>query len=225
MNTIFIYVFTSIGFGKFHYYLLFICGSLYTAVAFSFTSVSFIIPSAQCDFKMTSTHKGLLNGAMIFGKPFVHLIIYLLINCFKHDVSFFFLGMLMGSFIWGYVADSRGRKFTLVVSMMIDGLFNLLSSVAQVYPMFILCRLLSGFGWVNKILSIYSYSITIEKTFYLFCEDKLVIMICRVSSVSVLFSYLVEFLNTKYREKFLTWMEMFWTNGLILLPCKYYTLN
>ncbi|XP_022182076.1 synaptic vesicle glycoprotein 2B-like isoform X1 [Myzus persicae] len=150
-----------VGFGYFHYYLLFICGSLYTAIAFSVTSVSFIIPSAQCDFQMTSSHKGLLNGAMM-------------------------IGMLMGSFIWGYVADTKGRRFTLIICMLMDGFFNILSSVSQVYSIFIFCRLLSGFG---------------------------------VSGATTLFSYLVEFLNIKYREKFLSWMEMFWTSGIILLPC------
>ncbi|VVC44488.1 Hypothetical protein CINCED_3A025275 [Cinara cedri] len=133
---------------------------MYTAIAFSVTSVSFIIPSAQCDFQMNSTRKGLLNGIMM-------------------------IGMLVGSLIWGYVADSKGRRFTLIISMLMDGFFNLLSSVSQVYPVFLVCRLISGFG---------------------------------VSSTSILFSYLVEFLNLKYREKFLAWMEMFWTSGLILLP-------
>jgi len=121
------------------------CGSIYTAIAFSVTSVSFIIPSAQCDFKMTSTHKGLLNGAMMFGKPslFGYSVIWCYAICNYLQI---FSGMLIGSFIWGYVADSRGRKFTLVVSMTMDGFFNLLSSVSQSYPLFILCRLLSGFG-------------------------------------------------------------------------------
>lgn len=57
--------------------------------------------------------------------------------------------MLVGSFIWGYVADSKGRRFTLVVSMLMDGFFNILSGFSQVYPMFILCRLISGFGYTN----------------------------------------------------------------------------
>lgn len=56
------------GFGKFHYYILFVCGSLFAAVAISVTSVSFIMPSAHCDFKMTSVHKGLLNGATMMGE-------------------------------------------------------------------------------------------------------------------------------------------------------------
>lgn len=55
--------------------------------------------------------------------------------------------MLIGSFIWGYVADSRGRRFTLIICMLMDGLFNILSSVSQMYSIFIFCRLLSGFGY------------------------------------------------------------------------------
>lgn len=56
------------GIGRFHYYLLFISGSLYLANAISVTSLSLILPLAQCDFHMTSTHKGLLNGALMMGK-------------------------------------------------------------------------------------------------------------------------------------------------------------
>uniref|UniRef100_A0A2H8TZZ2 Synaptic vesicle glycoprotein 2A n=1 Tax=Melanaphis sacchari TaxID=742174 RepID=A0A2H8TZZ2_9HEMI len=150
-----------VGFGHFHYYLLFICGSLFAAFAFSVTSVSFVVPSAQCDFYMTSVHKGILNGASM-------------------------IGMFTGSFIWGYIADSKGRRYALIVSMMMDGVFSIISSVSQIYPVLIFCRLMSGFG---------------------------------VSGATVLYSYLGEFINAKYREKFLCWMEIFWTSGIILLPC------
>lgn len=61
-----------IGFGKFHYYLLFICGSFFGIVAISITSVSFVVPSAQCDFKMTSVHKGLLNGIAMIGTSWIY---------------------------------------------------------------------------------------------------------------------------------------------------------
>lgn len=43
----------------------------------------------------------------------------------------------------------------------------------------------------------------------------------RVSGATVIYSYLGEFVNNKYREKFLCWMEMFWTGGIITLPCNY----
>lgn len=39
-------------------------------------------------------------------------------------------------------------------------------------------------------------------------------------AMGICFPYLGEFQQTKYREKILCWMEMFWTLGVILLPCK-----
>uniref|UniRef100_A0A2H8TZE7 Synaptic vesicle glycoprotein 2B n=1 Tax=Melanaphis sacchari TaxID=742174 RepID=A0A2H8TZE7_9HEMI len=150
-----------IGFGSFHYYILFICGSLFATISISVTSVSFIIPSAQCDFQMTSIHKGILNGASM-------------------------IGMFFGCFISGYLADSKGRKYTLILCMMIDSIFNLISSISQIYPILIFCKLMSGFG---------------------------------ISGVTVFYSYLGEFVSTKDREKYLCWMELFWTFGVILLPC------
>lgn len=39
-------------------------------------------------------------------------------------------------------------------------------------------------------------------------------------AMGICFPYLGEFQQTKYREKILCWMEMFWTIGVIILPCK-----
>ncbi|XP_025413829.1 synaptic vesicle glycoprotein 2A-like isoform X2 [Sipha flava] len=150
-----------VGIGRFHHCLLSICGSLYLANAISVTSLSLVLPLAQCDFHMTSAHKGVLNGALM-------------------------TGMVVGSFIWGYVADTKGRRYTLVVSILMDGICNLFSSVSQVYPIFLMCRLLSGFG---------------------------------LSSIPIMYLYLVEFLDAKYRERYLAWMGIFWSIGLIILPC------
>lgn len=36
--------------------------------------------------------------------------------------------------------------------------------------------------------------------------------------MGICFPYLGEFQPTKYREKILCWMEMFWTLGIIVLP-------
>lgn len=37
-------------------------------------------------------------------------------------------------------------------------------------------------------------------------------------AMGICFPYLGEFQATKYREKCLCWMEMFWTVGVIVLP-------
>lgn len=38
--------------------------------------------------------------------------------------------------------------------------------------------------------------------------------------MGICFPYLGEFQPTRYREKILCWMEMFWTGGIIVLPGK-----
>lgn len=43
--------------------------------------------------------------------------------------------------------------------------------------------------------------------------------------MGICFPYLGEFQPTKYREKILCWMEMFWTVGIIALPGLIYWLN
>lgn len=68
------------GFGKFHYYLLIVCGMIYMNTAIGITIISFVLPSATCDFKMSSKDKGLLTAAPMLGK-FVPSAIYLLAIC------------------------------------------------------------------------------------------------------------------------------------------------
>lgn len=63
------------GFGKFHYFLLIVCGMIYMNTAIGITIISFVLPSATCDFKMSSKDKGLLTAAPMLGK-FVPSIIY-----------------------------------------------------------------------------------------------------------------------------------------------------
>lgn len=40
--------------------------------------------------------------------------------------------------------------------------------------------------------------------------------------MGICFSYLGEFQSTRYRETVLSWMELFWTIGLLGLPCNIY---
>lgn len=58
------------GFGKFHFYLLIVCGMIYMNTAIGITIISFVLPSATCDFRMSSSDKGLLTAAPMLGKIF-----------------------------------------------------------------------------------------------------------------------------------------------------------
>ncbi|XP_023941835.1 synaptic vesicle glycoprotein 2C isoform X1 [Bicyclus anynana] len=149
------------GFGRFHFCLLAITGLIYANTAIGITIVSFVLPAATCDFKMTSADKGWLTAAPM-------------------------LGMVIGSYFWGCLADTKGRKVVLVSTLLLDGFIGILSSFVQILPIFMACRFVNGFAVAG--------------------------------AMGICFPYLGEFQQTKYREKILCWMEMFWTLGVILLP-------
>lgn len=56
------------GHGKFHYWLLLVCGWANAADAVEILCVSFLLPSAECDLRMTSADKGLLSGMVFLGR-------------------------------------------------------------------------------------------------------------------------------------------------------------
>lgn len=149
------------GFGWFHYNMLALCGMIYMNTAIGVTILSFVLPVATCDFQMTSSDKGWLTAAPM-------------------------LGMLVGSYFWGCLADTKGRKRVLIATLLGDALCGLVSSLSQHFLFFLLVRLLNGFNVAG--------------------------------AMGICFPYLGEFQPTKYREKILCWMEMFWTVGIIVLP-------
>jgi len=60
------------GYGKFHYILLGICGLVSTSEEMDVISMSFILPSAQCDLDLNTHTKGWLNCIIFIGE-FVEL--------------------------------------------------------------------------------------------------------------------------------------------------------
>ncbi|TKS84887.1 Synaptic vesicle glycoprotein 2C [Collichthys lucidus] len=68
------------------------------------------------------------------------------------ESSIVYLGMMFGAFFWGGLSDKLGRKQCLLISMSVNGFFAFLSSFVQGYSMFLLCRMVSGFGrWSPKL--------------------------------------------------------------------------
>lgn len=55
---------------------------------------------------------------------------------------------MIGGYLWGYLADQRGRRKVLVVSLAINGLFGGLASLAPWFWLFLLLRFISGIGYV-----------------------------------------------------------------------------
>ena len=110
------------GFGRFHYWLLFVCGWANASDAIEILCISFVLPSATCDLDLTSGDKGWLSATT-------------------------FIGMLIGGYIWGSIGDTIGRKKTLMIAMYVNALFGILSSLSQTKGFFFAFRFFSGLGY------------------------------------------------------------------------------
>jgi VNT family MFS transporter (synaptic vesicle glycoprotein 2) len=120
------------GYGKFHYLLLAICGLVSTSEEMDVISMSFILPSAQCDLHLTTEAKGWLN-------------------------SIIFIGMMAGAYAWGSVADSLGRKKVLIVISFMNAICIVASSFSQTYELFMVFRFLNGAALGGSGPVIWSY--------------------------------------------------------------------
>lgn len=56
------------GYGRFHYFLLMVCGFVSTSEEMDVISMSFILPSAQCDLHLSTHAKGWLNSIIFIGQ-------------------------------------------------------------------------------------------------------------------------------------------------------------
>lgn len=107
------------GYGKFHYLLLAICGLVSTSEEMDVISMSFILPSAQCDLHLNTQTKGWLN-------------------------SIIFIGMMVGAYVWGSIADTLGRRKVLIVISFMNAVCIVASSFSQNYLLFMIFRFLNG---------------------------------------------------------------------------------
>ncbi|XP_067873746.1 synaptic vesicle glycoprotein 2B-like isoform X2 [Heterodontus francisci] len=120
------------GHGRFQWTLFFVLGLALMADGVEVFVVGFVLPVAERDMCMSNSNKGMLG-----------LIVY--------------LGMMVGAFVWGGLADKMGRRYCLIIALSINGIFIIFSSFVQGYGIFLFCRLLSGTGIGGSIPIVFSY--------------------------------------------------------------------
>lgn len=124
-----------------------------------------------------------------------------------------------------YITDGRHRRHRVLVRPVFLGIFDLSIlqwlCVSTTFHLFqinqtenLKLRTTRNEVWSKcSILFKYMTFIWILRKFYFFFH--------RVTgAMGICFPYLGEFQPTKYRERCLCWMELFWTVGVIVLPCK-----
>lgn len=63
--------------------------------------------------------------------------------------------MVIGSYIWGCLADTKGRKIVLIATLLMDGIVGVASSFVQYFWVFVIFRFFNGFALVSaKSLSL-----------------------------------------------------------------------
>ncbi|XP_013192615.2 carcinine transporter-like [Amyelois transitella] len=73
--------------------------------------------------------------------------------------SIFFVGSIVGGFVFGYVSDKYGRLPAIVCCNMLACLAGIGSAFATSFTIFALCRFLVGMGWDNCMMIMYLLSL------------------------------------------------------------------
>lgn len=111
----------SVGYGRFQRRLLVLCGLGWAADAMEVLLVSFALPAMSQEWGLSAPQKGLLGTAI-------------------------FLGMLVGAVFWGRLSDIVGRKTGFILTIAFDSIFGLASAFAPNFGVFVVLRILTGFG-------------------------------------------------------------------------------
>lgn len=108
------------GFGKFSLILVVLTGCILGCVVLETVSINFILPVAQCDLNLSTHDKGILSAIG-------------------------FVGMIVSSHLWGFLADTKGRKTVIVPTLFIAFGITVISSFAKSFWFLVLMRFLNGF--------------------------------------------------------------------------------
>lgn len=110
-----------IGVGKSQFKLIAICGCWWAADAIEVMLLSFLLPTLEKEWKLKGWQSALIASAT-------------------------FLGVLVGSFAWGMVADKLGRRKGYLATALFTSIFGVASCFANGYVSMMILRGLLGFG-------------------------------------------------------------------------------
>lgn len=107
-------------FGLFNYILKLLCGLVQISVAMETMGITYILPVAECDLELNSARKGILAGTT-------------------------FVGAIFSSHLWGYLADTKGRRRIIQPTLLVAFLISVVSSFIQNFYLFTVLRFMNGF--------------------------------------------------------------------------------
>ncbi|KAF9823690.1 hypothetical protein SFRURICE_013171 [Spodoptera frugiperda] len=108
-----------VGYSRYNACLFILCASIIVGMTYEIFSVSYIVPASVCELHTTSTQQGLMASVPL-------------------------IGIITTSHIWGYLADTRGRRKILIISMTMTYLAGTAATLSPNWIVLSLLKLLSS---------------------------------------------------------------------------------
>ncbi|XP_063703610.1 synaptic vesicle glycoprotein 2B-like [Culicoides brevitarsis] len=119
-------------FGKFNYLITIISGIILSTVLLETLGISYVITNATCDLLLTTQERGTLSAIA-------------------------FAGIISSSHLWGFLADTKGRRKIIFPALFITSVCSVLSSLSNNFYMLVILRYLCGFFVSAGSATIYAY--------------------------------------------------------------------
>ncbi|XP_064547354.1 synaptic vesicle glycoprotein 2B isoform X1 [Drosophila montana] len=120
------------GFGLFNVFIMICAMPCLSAMVFSASSMSYVMPTAECELKLTVLDKGLMNAVT-------------------------YAGMIISAMPWGFVADTMGRRLVLITGGWIDGICVLCSALSQNSSQLMIFKFFDGLVICGPFAVVVSY--------------------------------------------------------------------
>ncbi|XP_053672309.1 synaptic vesicle glycoprotein 2B-like [Anopheles nili] len=120
------------GFGRAQIVLLFLSGVCLMTVVNEAIGIGIILPKARCDLNINPWEEGIVGGAI-------------------------FLGVMISSYFWGYLADTRGRQIILKWALFATSFFAAISCLASGFTSLLVLRFLTGVCVAAPASTVYAY--------------------------------------------------------------------
>ncbi|XP_055847645.1 synaptic vesicle glycoprotein 2A-like [Episyrphus balteatus] len=129
------------GFGLFNLILLSVAIPSCLATVYETSTMSYILPSAECDLKLDLLDKGILNAIT-------------------------YAGMITSAIGWGFIADTKGRKKVLVFGFLADAVCAFGGALSQNLISLMIFKFLGGFSVCGPFAVLMSYMTEFHGTKY-----------------------------------------------------------
>uniref|UniRef100_A0A1I8P9Y1 Major facilitator superfamily (MFS) profile domain-containing protein n=1 Tax=Stomoxys calcitrans TaxID=35570 RepID=A0A1I8P9Y1_STOCA len=120
-------------YGRFNYLIIMVTGMAWANVLMDTCSVAFYMTVASCDLQLTNYRKSLLSGIG-------------------------FVGIILSSQLWGFLADTKGRRSVIWPSLVAGFVVTLISSFSNHFWVILVLRLFNGVFVCCSSATVYAYS-------------------------------------------------------------------